>query len=153
MLGGLPLIFEPNLGQTDPRVRFVTRASGITAFLADRENVMVLFRRRSARDPNDPGEPPEIERTVIRMKLEGAESPRSFEGMDDAESTSNYFIGNDPSKWVTNVSHYRKVADREVYPGIDLVYYGDGRSLEYDFIVRPGADRVESGWHMTAPIV
>src|SRR5215472_18777318 len=71
MLRGLPLIFEPNLGQTDPQVRFLTRASGMISFLKDRENVMVLSRRKNKPDPRDPHKTPEIEQTVVRMKLEG----------------------------------------------------------------------------------
>jgi len=140
MLGSLPLVFEPNLGQTDARVRFLTRAGGMTAFLTDHESVMVLSRHREIPEASDPHKTPEIEQTVIRMKLDGAKAPGSFEGFDKLESISNYFIGNVPSKWVTNVPNYGKVRDSSVYPGIDLVYYGDGRRLEYDFIVGPGAD-------------
>jgi hypothetical protein len=140
MLADLPLVFEPNLGQTDPQVRFLTRASGMIAFLTDRENVMVLSRRKDTPDPRDPHKTPEIERTVVRMKLEGARSPQRFEGLDKAESISNYFIGNDPSKWRPNIPNYRKVHARGVYNGVDLVYYGDGRKLEYDFVAHPGAN-------------
>jgi hypothetical protein len=139
-LGGLPLVFEPNLGQTDPQVRFLTRAAGMTSFLTDRENVMVLSRRKDTPDASDPDKTPEIEETVVRMKLDGAKAPRSFDGLEKLEAISNYFIGNIPSKWVTNVPNYRKVRAAGVYPGIDLVYYGDGRKLEYDFVVRPGAN-------------
>jgi hypothetical protein len=140
MLGSLPLVFEPNLGQTDARVRFLTRAGGMTAFLTDHESVMVLSRHRETPEASDPHNTPEIEQTVVRMKLEGAHTPRSFEGLEKTESISNYFIGNDPSKWRSNVPNYRKVRATGIYPGIDLIYYGDGRKLEYDFVVRPGAD-------------
>jgi uncharacterized protein (TIGR03437 family) len=136
----LPLVFEPNLGQTGPQVRFLTRAAGITAFLTDRENVMVLSRRKNKPDARGRHAAPESEQTAVRMKLEGARAPVAFEGLEKAESYSNYFIGNDPSKWVTDVPHYRKVRAREVYAGIDLIYYGDAGELEYDFVVRPGAD-------------
>ncbi len=139
---GLPLLFEPNLGQTDPQVRFLTRASGITAFLTARENVMVLSRRKNAGKTGilDRGKPPETEQTVVRMRLEGASQTGIFEGLEKTASVSNYFIGNDPSKWVTKVPNYRKLAVQGIYPGIDLVYYGDGRKLEYDFVVHPAAD-------------
>src|SRR5215472_17725397 len=136
MLGSLPLVFEPNLGQTDARVRFLTRASGMTAFLTDHDSVIVLSRHRETSEANDPDKTPEIEQTVVGMKLDGAKAPRSFEGLEKLESISNYFIGNMPSKWVTNVPNYRKARATGVYPGIDLVYYGDGRKLEYDFVVR-----------------
>jgi hypothetical protein len=52
----------------------------------------------------------------------------------------NYFIGNDPKKWHTDVPAYAKVKYTSVYPGIDLVFYGNQRELEYDFVVAPGAD-------------
>src|SRR5215471_4074165 len=88
-LGGLPLVFEPNLGQTDPQVRFLTRAAGMTSFLTDRANVMVLSRRKPFPGANDPDKTPQIEQTVIRMKLDGAKAPQSFEGLEKLESISN----------------------------------------------------------------
>jgi adhesin/invasin len=142
-LGSVPLVFEPNLGQTDPQVRFLARAAGMTSFLTDRANVMVLSRRKNKpamRAMREPRETPDIEQAVVRMKIEGARVPLSFEGLEKAESISNYFIGNDPSKWRANVPNYRKVRATGIYPGVDVVYYGDGRKLEYDFIVGPGAD-------------
>jgi len=140
MLSGLSLVFEPNLGQTDPQIRFLTRAPGMISFLTDRENVIVLSRSKKPPDWEEPNKPPEMERSVVRMKLEGARRPQSFEGLEKAESISNYLIGNDPAKWIRNVANYRSVRATGVYPGIDLVYYGDGRRLEYDFVVAPGSD-------------
>jgi adhesin/invasin len=139
-LGVLPLVFEPNRGQTDPQVRFLTRAAGMTSFLTDRENVMVLSRHKETPDASDPHKTPEIEQTVVRMKLEGSRVPQDFVGQEKLESISNYFIGNVPSKWVIKVPNYRQVRASSVYPGIDLIYYGDGRKIEYDFMVHPGAD-------------
>lgn len=60
--------------------------------------------------------------------------------MNLLEYKCNYFLGNDQSKWRTDVPNYTSVTYQEVYPGIDLKYYGDGRQMEYDFIVPPGAD-------------
>jgi adhesin/invasin len=128
IIGALPLVFEPNLGQTLPSVRFLARAAGLTSFLTDGENVIVLRRNK------------DTEQTVIRIGLVGAKPPDTFEGVEKAESISNYFIGNARSKWVTDVPNYRKVRASEIYPGVDLVYYGDGHKLEYDFVVRPGAN-------------
>jgi len=131
VLRGAPLRFEPNLGRSDSRVRFVTRAEGMTSFLTDSENVIVLSRHKSETA---------FEQAVVRMKFEGATVPRRFEGLDKAASVSNYFIGNDPSKWRSGVPNFSKVKAAGVYPGIDIVYYGNGRRLEYDFVVAPGAD-------------
>ncbi len=140
----LPLVFEPNVGQTDPQVKFLTRASGMTSFLTDRENVMVLTRATGALDPRvdrrKDAEAPAVERTVVRMTLEGARTPESFVGLDKTEGSSNYFTGNDPSKWRSNVPTYQKVRAQSVYKAVDLVYYGNGRKLEYDFVVQPGGD-------------
>jgi hypothetical protein len=67
--------------------------------------------------------------------------PRAaFELLDKAPSISNYFIGNDRSKWRSNVPNYRRVRAREVYQGVDVLYYGEGSQLEYDFVEKPGAD-------------
>ena|SRR5215831_15768991 len=125
---------SPNRSQTDPQVHFLTRATGLTSFLTDRANVMILSRRKEIPDVTDPDKTPEIEQAVVRMKLDGARTPRSFEGLDKLESISNYFIGNVPSKWVTDVPSYRQLGASSVYPGIDLIYYGDWRKFEYGCI-------------------
>ena len=77
---------------------------------------------------------------VLRMKLRNANPATKISGTDELAGTSNYFIGNDPTKWRTNVPTYTKVKYEGIYSGIDLVYYGNQRQLEYDFIVAPGAD-------------
>jgi hypothetical protein len=61
-------------------------------------------------------------------------------GLDPLPGIVNYFIGDDPSKWRTNIPTYQKVGYKDLYPGIDLVYYGNQGQLEYDLIVAPGAD-------------
>src|SRR6478672_5170569 len=67
IISGLPLVFEPNLGQADPRVRFLTRSAGMTSFLTDRENIMVLSRRTAKADPDNRKKPAEIEQTAVRI--------------------------------------------------------------------------------------
>ena len=78
--------------------------------------------------------------TVLRMTLVGANANAKVTGLDPLPGKSNYFLGNDPKKWRTNVSNYAKVRYTDVYPGVDLVYYGNQGQLEYDFVVAPGAD-------------
>ncbi len=141
--GKLPLAFEPNVGQTDARVRFLARGGGMMAFFTDTETVMVLGRA----EQGDPGAQPlerreraKIEQAVVRMKLTGAGLPRRTSGFEKLPGVSNYFIGNEPAKWHTDVPHYARVQYEGVYPGIDLVWYGNQRQLEYDFVVAPGAD-------------
>lgn len=147
--GNLPLSFEANHGQTDSQVNFVSRGSGYTLFLTPTEAVLAL--RKTASPPKHATdtmpttmEPEATESTppaVLHMKLVGSNPAPQVEGVDELPGKSNYFIGNDPKKWRTNVPQFRKVRYRGVYPGIDLVYYGTNhRQLEYDFIVAPGAD-------------
>ena len=77
---------------------------------------------------------------VLRMKLAGANPRAKVSGLEELPGKSNYFIGNDPKKWRTDVPNYAKVKYANVYPGVDLVYYGNQGRLEYDFVVAPGAD-------------
>src|SRR5207249_8801556 len=77
---------------------------------------------------------------VLRMKLVGANQAARVTALDELPGKSNYFVGNDPKKWRTDVPTYGKVKYEGVYPGIDLIYYGNQRQLEYDFVVAPGAD-------------
>ena len=142
--GKLPLTFEPNVGQTDQRVRFLTRGGGMTTFFTDTEAVMVLNRSGQVKQPDGPirpeAAPHQVEQAVVRMRLEGASQPRQTIGLEKLPGISNYFIGNDPTKWRTDVPHYGRIQYEGVYPGIDLVWYGSERKLEYDFVVAPGAD-------------
>ena len=81
-----------------------------------------------------------VTRTMLEMKVVGANAKARVVGAGELPGKSNYLIGNDPKKWRTNISTYAKVRVEDVYPGVDLVYYGNGGQLEYDFVVRPGAD-------------
>ena len=145
---GMPLQFEINQGQVDAPVKFLARGSGYTLFLTPTESVMVLQQREAptAKDPlamTDPTvlpEPAPIKQAVVRMKLAGANEAPEVAGMEQLPGIVNYFIGNDPKKWRTKIPTYAKVQYQEVYPGIDLAYYGNQGKLEYDFIVAPGAD-------------
>jgi hypothetical protein len=159
--GKLPLTFEANHGQTDSRVKFLSRAGGYTLFLTGDEAVIALRGKAKAAAPKgasgfktipvslkrypdtNPSVKPASEKMtggVLRMKLRGANPAAEVTGVDELAGTSNYFIGNDPAKWRTGVPTYAKVKYAGIYSGIDLVYYGNQRQLEYDFIVAPGAD-------------
>jgi len=125
-----PLIFEPNQGQTDELVKFLSRGRGYTLFLTGDEAVLALRSRQSSLPAS----------LVFRMKLVGADPKALVSGLDALPSTSNYFIGNDPKKWRNHIPNYAQVQYKNVYPGVDLVYYGNERQLEYDFVVAPGGD-------------
>jgi len=145
--GKLPLGFEANEGQTDSRVRFLSRGSGYLLYLTPGEAVLALESERpqqSARTSKLPQGGVESVQpkpaSVLRMQLVGGNSQAGMVGTDVLPGKSNYFLSNDPSQWRTSVPNYRKVAEHAVYPGIDLIYYGTQSQLEYDFIVAPGAD-------------
>ena len=79
-------------------------------------------------------------RAVLRMRLEGANPEPQVTGLAKLPGIVNYFIGNDPEKWRTKIPTYKKVEYKDVYPGIDLAYYGNQGQLEYDLIVAPDVD-------------
>ena len=125
--GHLPLSFEPNQGQTDPQVRFLARGGGYGLYLTGSEAILAL---RSTGKQN----------SIVRMSLDNANKGQIVDSEEELPGKSNYFIGNDPAKWHRNIPQFARVRYHDVYPGIDLVYYGRQGKLEYDFEVSPGAD-------------
>jgi YVTN family beta-propeller protein len=117
----LPLAFEPNLGQTDPQVRFLSRGTGYTVFLTPTEAVLALHGKRGA----------------VRLKLLGASPTHETQGLQPLAGRTHYFTGRGRR---TSVRSYGRVRYRDVYPGVDVVFYGNQRRLEHDFVVAPGAD-------------
>ncbi|MBI3048536.1 MAG: hypothetical protein HYY76_09540 [Acidobacteria bacterium] len=126
--GRLPLSFEANYGQTDSRVKFLSRGSGYTLFLTSTEAVFILGKAEATSE------------TVLRMTVVGANAASAITGLEALPGTVNSFIGGDPSTWRTNIPSYARVKYQNVYPGVDLIYYGNQRRLEYDFVVAPGGD-------------
>jgi hypothetical protein len=143
----LPFSFEENAGQADEGVRFLARASGYDVFLTPAEAIIRLSHPSPRRDrdlhaPRLGGSVRAVapSRDEIRLKLVGATPPAQVEGLEPLPGKSHYFKGSDPGKWRTNVPTYGKVRYANVYPGIDLLYHGSQRQLEFDFVVAPGAD-------------
>src|SRR5439155_49910 len=101
------------------------------------EAVLVLSKTQASKETARVRDP---KPAVLRMQMRGANTPSEVIGIDRLPGKSNYFIGDDPGKWRTDIATFAKVQYRGVYPGIDLIYYGNGRQLEYDFVVSPGAD-------------
>ena len=123
----VPLHFEANEGQVDAAVDFVSRGQGYTLFLQD--GAAVLSLRRGARAD-----------ATLRMDLVGGHKPTAHAARQPMPSYSNYYRGGDAARWHTGVGHFGQVQYDDVYPGVDLVYYGNQRRLEYDFVVAPGVD-------------
>lgn len=130
--GKLPMSFEPNVGQADDAVRFLARGHGYSLFLT-RDGATLSLQKQNAAGKVE-------KQSAVRMTIEGAQESASIDGENPTEGRSNYFIGNDPEKWRTDIPNYGGVRYRSIYEGVDLVYYGNGQQLEYDFVVRPGYD-------------
>jgi len=152
-LAKLPLHFEANAGQFDPAVKFGARGVGHQLFLTGSESVLVLQKPRGEQGTarrqralrrageaeipvQDTREPP----AVLRVSFHGANPDANVVGGNPLPGKSHYFMGKDPSQWLTNVVHYSSVRYLDVYPGIDLVYYGNEGRLEYDWVVAPRSD-------------
>lgn len=136
----LPLSFEVNRGQADADVKFVGRGDGFGLLLKPAEAVLTLRKPRPALAVN----PPEAFTShQLSMKLEGAASKPSVTGVDRQIARANYFIGNDPAKWIRGVETYSGVLYSGVYPGVDLAFYANHQKLEYDFTMAPYADPQE----------
>src|SRR5215471_6749784 len=121
--GNIPLSFEPNRGQAPEAVRYLARGSRYTLYLTGIESVLAAH-----------------DSPALKTTFPGANSSPAIAGEAPQASTSNYFHGNNSSKWQASVPNYERVRYVGVYPGIDLVYYGKDGHLEYDWIVAPGAD-------------
>ncbi len=147
--GKLPLSFEANAGQADRQVKFLSRGDGYGLYLTGREAVLALHKggcagaaTSSVRTPGHRLRDAACKQNddVVRMRLAGAGGRKAPAGEAPLPGKVNYFIGSDPASWHTAVPTYAKVRYRSIYPGVDLVYYGSHRQLEYDFLVAPGAD-------------
>jgi Beta-propeller repeat len=136
----LPLSFETNAGQADPTVKFLSRGEGYALFLTGDSAVLALKKGSPDKHMGPANRRRQISAAVLRMNLAGANPRASVSGLDELPGKSNYFVGNDPSKWRTGVANYARVRYQKIYPGIDVIYYGNQRELEYDFVVKPGAD-------------
>jgi len=117
-----PLAFEENRGQADAPVKFLARAHGYAAFLTPGATVL------------------RVGDSAVSMQLKDGNAAPEMQGQELQFGKSNYLRGTDQSKWITGVPHFAKVRSKDVYPGIDTVYAGNERQIEYDFVVRPGAD-------------
>ena len=147
--GKVPLSFDENVGQTARNVRFMSHGAGYGLFLTSQGAVLTLHHSmahnlsanhratylRALREARRAGT-----MTVLQMNLEGANPSSRIAGADPLHKRVNYFVGSDPRNWRTDVPSYAQVKYTRVYPGVDLIFYGNQRHLEYDFVVAPGGD-------------
>jgi hypothetical protein len=137
------LSFEANFGQYEKGASFVARGPRYYLELSPTDIRIALTKITSAARQSDQ---PQIIRSEVvqsqyrklRIELVGANPDASISGQGAVSGLANYFIGNDPQQWRTAVPAYQRVQIKDVYPGIDLVHYGNEQQLEYDFIVGPG---------------
>ncbi len=120
--------FEPNVGQTDTCVKYLAHSAHSTLWLT--QNGAVLKAAASSGRKS----------AVLKLRFAGANPTPQMEAENQRAGVSNYFIGRDPNNWHTDVPQFAKVRYRNVYPGIDVVFYGNASDLEYDFVVGPGAN-------------
>ena len=128
----IPLSFVANYGQADEKVKFTSRGSGYSLALTPTTFTLVVS---DARNKNN-----ERAASLLQATLLGGNTAASLTGLERLITKTNYFVGSDPRKWKTNIPNYAKVKYSGVYPGIDLVFYGNQNLVEYDFTVSPGVD-------------
>ncbi len=148
-LARLPLSFEPNRGQTDSEAVFVSHLGGGVLFLTTAGAVLKIGNHDGAGKSALSPRPPE----VLSLKLEKPNAAAKISAEQPLPGVSNYLIGNDPAKWHTAVPQFARVRYSDIYPGVDLVYYGNGNHLEYDFVVKPGADPAKIAWKVEGAVM
>jgi hypothetical protein len=132
--GHLPMSFEPNRGQSNDQVKFQTRGNGYALYLAKNEAVLAFpADSKGNLDSTKSG-------SLVEMQLVGGNPDAGISGAEPLPGHSNYFIGNNPSRWRRNIPQFSRVQYRGVYPGVDLAFYGKQNRLEYDFDVAPGSN-------------
>jgi hypothetical protein len=136
----LPMSFEKNAGQSRSGVDFIARGSGYSVLLASSEAVLVVKTHKPLDRIIEPNSKHDESVATIHMALVGSAPARGVVGEDELPGKANYFVGHDSAQWHRDVPTFAKVRYSRVYPGIDVVYYGNQGRLEYDFIVSPGAD-------------
>ncbi len=147
--GRLPMGFEENRGQTNREVKFLSHGTGYELFLTPEEAVLALQRSKPAdMSPTHRaaalkalrGKAHTVQASVLRLRLAGANPAPEIAGVNELPGRTNYFIGNNPKDWHADIPSYARVKYSDIYPGVDLVFYGNQRQLEYDYVVAPGAD-------------
>jgi hypothetical protein len=131
-LQNLPIVFEPNRGQVQAATLYVARSQRLSVALAQGGMDFSFMGSKS-------------HRRTVGFKFEGASKTASVQASGATGGESNYLIGNDVASWHTHIPHFERVTYSRLYPGVDLVFYGNGPHLEHDFTIAPGSDPRKSG--------
>jgi hypothetical protein len=153
------MAFEPNQGQTDPAVKYMARGRGYKLYLTPSEAILTVRKRGQASEVMSmiqdkrlgPAKVKNMLRrrqemkaasltAVVRMQMLGGNSQAGLSAADPESGKVNYFIGNDPTKWHSNIPLYGRVSYKNLYPGVDLAFHGAEQQLEFDYLVSPGAN-------------
>lgn len=124
--GQIPIVFEANEGQSAPGVAMLAHVKGNALYL-QRDGVVMALRQAG-------------ETTLTKLEFAGANAAAEIHGEAATASRSNYFVGKDRRAWKPNVANYARARYTGIYPGTDVVFHGEGGTLEYDFWLAPGAD-------------
>jgi len=143
----MPLGFQINRGQSDQQVKFIAHSSSYNLLLTPSEAIMIL-KPSPDNDIEKNLQPKNLRQTaanlspsaIVRLKLSDTNENQEILGLEEQSGKVNYFVGNAPDNWRTDVPTYAKVKYRDVYPGIDAIYSANQRQLKWDFIVHPGAN-------------
>src|SRR5277367_5466716 len=142
----MPLFFEPNHGQTDPSVRFLSHSGRHSLYLTDDATVITMVAGKIQKgqnfasvNPPRPGKSDNLLESAVRIRMVGANPHPAMTGMDPLPARVNYLVG-DKTSFHPNVETYARVKIANVYPGVDIIHYGTHDTLEYDIVAAPGAD-------------
>src|ERR1700694_758863 len=137
----LPLSFVPNRGQMDRRVRYSAHAQGASFYFTGHEAVFALTKKTRPSNPRTTrtGRKSKSKALVMSLAFLGAAPKVGITAHMPASGRVNYLIGNNPSRWRTNLPTWREVAYHQVWPGIDARFRGDQGRLKYEFRVQPDA--------------
>jgi len=153
-LSSMPLAFTENRGQWGEKTLFKAEAGGATFYFC-KDEVAYLFvrdtdeldesstlRRQESLPDASPLDRPRYKKEALLIKAQfiGANPNPEIVGEDRLAHNCNYFYGNNPAKWRTDVPNYSAITYKDIWPGIDLRYHGNGQGMKYDFIVNPGAE-------------
>jgi hypothetical protein len=140
LLSRLPISFEQNVGQADPKLLYLSRTPGAVVSLGAREMYVTVTGGTATPGAKRQDRKASPQSMTLRFGFSGANVEPRLETTNNLPSKTNYYLGSDPSRWRTNIANYGGVRYRELYPGIDLLFHGGHGQLEYDFVVAPGAD-------------